>query len=364
MENNTLNPAMLKLARHTRGYTQKQLSSLLGMTPFRYSRLEAGVGQSTDKELTACCDTLNYPRHFFLRNIAVQGPGADGTFHRKRQAMPKLKLDQAYGLAEVRRIEIQQLLEWEQADCSLPLYPVDLYDEDPAKIARTTRAVMGLPPGPVANMTKVIEQAGGVVVMHDFGTRQIDGFSHRLNPSIPPLFHMNSELPPDRWRWTLAHELGHVVMDHDPAAGRQQIEAQANQFAGEFLAPGNEIMPMLIGLNINKLAGLKLEWKISMQAIIERSFDLGAITSSQRRNMHVHLSKAGYKSREPASIDPLPEPPERLFNLAKMHMTTLRYSREEMLDWLAITEKDFQQYYSDPLDAAGQEAIAEEWRVP
>ena len=368
MENSAANPELIRLARQSRGYTQKQLLGAANIVQSRYSRLEAGSGAVSETELASIAGVLDYPPHFFTRNVVLRGPGPDGTFHRKRQAVSKTKLEQAYSLAEVRRLEIQKLLAWDgatdEASGQIPEYPIELYDDDPAKIARSARVAMEVPAGPVYSMTRTLEHAGAVVVAHDFGTRQIDGFSHRLNPLYPPVFHINRELPPDRWRWTLAHELGHIVMSHDPAGSRQLIEAQANEFAGEFLAPGHEIMPMLFGLNLNKLAGLKLEWKISMQAIVERGFALGVITEVQRRRMHIQLSKAGYKTREPESLDPPLEPPERLFNLAKLHMTALEYSRDEMLELLAINATDFQEYYHDPQDMLSLNSnVEDEWRL-
>ena len=297
-----VNPELIRLARLSRGYSQKELAELADIVQPQFSRLEAGVRTVDDATLTTISEKLDYPKHFFMRNPRLEGPGADSIFHRKRQAVRKSKLDQVYALAEIRRLEIQKLLEWERPESYVPSYPIELYDDDPAKVARTVRATLGVPGGPIFNMTRTLEEAGCVVVAHNFGTRQIDGFS-RPGRTLPPIFHINRDLPPDRWRWTLAHELGHIVLDHDPAESPKLIEKQANQFAGEFLAPGHDLMPFLQNLNPSKLAGLKLEWKISMQALVERAFTLGAITASQRKDLHIRFSKAGYRTREPDTLD-------------------------------------------------------------
>ena len=365
MVHEIVNPEMIKLARQSRGYTQRELAGLLKIVQPQFSRIEAGTRPVHESTLRALGEVLDYPSYFFMQRPRLEGPGTDATFHRKRQSARKRKLDQVYALAEVRKLEVQKLLEWDEVECTVPSYPVELFDDDPAKIARTVRAVLGLPTGAIFNMTRTLEQAGCVVVAHNFGSRYIDGFS-RPGRTSPHFFHINRDLPPDRWRWTLAHELGHLVMEHDPAGSPKLIEMQANQFAAELLAPGHEILPMLHGLTISKLAGLKLEWKISMQALIERAFNLGTISPTQRRGMHIRLSRAGYKTREPDTLDPAPEPPERLFNLAKEHMTKLEYSRAELMDWLAINDGDFQEYYHDPHDAGPQEDDSHdsEWRLP
>ena len=365
MVHETVNPEMIKLARQSRGYTQKELAKLVNVVQPQFSRIEAGTRPVHDSALNGLCEVLDYPSQFFIQRPRLEGPGTDVTFHRKRQSVRKSKLDQVYAIAEVRKLEVVKLLEWEGAEYTIPSYPIELFDDDPAKIARTVRVVFGLPSGPVFNMTRTLEQVGCVVIAHNFGSRYIDGFS-RPGRIHPPFFHISRDLPPDRWRWTLAHELGHVVMEHDPVGSPKLIEAQANQFAAEFLAPSHEIASMLQNLTISKLAGLKLEWKISMQALIERAFHLGTITRAQRTGMHIRLSRAGYKTREPDTLDPPGEPPQRLFMLAKTHMTELEYSREELLNWLAINEKDFQEYYHDPLDVGPQagDSLDNEWRLP
>ena len=96
------------------------------------------------------------------------------------------------------------------------------------------------------------------------------------------------------------------------------IENQADLFAGEFLAPGNEIMPLLGSLTLPKLAGLKLEWKISMQALVMRASHFGTITPSQKQSLFIHLNKGGYRIREPETLDPPREYPSKLFQLPRL----------------------------------------------
>lgn len=360
------NGEFVKLARLTRGLTQSQLSNAIGIPGIRLSRIEAGSADVNEDILAKLADTLDYPPNFFSQRSMLRGPGTDGVFHRKRQSLPSKKLSQVYALGETRRLELEKLVEWDGADCAIPQYPVDLFDEDPEKIARTIRAYMKLPNGPIFNLTKTLEEAGCIVVSHDFGSRQIDGFSITTD-TTPPIFHMNQALPPDRWRWTLAHELGHVVMRQDPAQSPELIEKQADLFAGEFLAPGHEIMPLMSGLTLPRLAGLKLEWKISMQALVMRASHLGAITPSQKKSLFVRINKAGYRSREPETLDPPPEYPSKLFQLAKTYMTEVGYSRSQLMEYLAINGSDFDAYYRDPQDGAIAEDIGgggdDEWSL-
>ena len=349
------NPELLRLARQSRSMSQRQLSQLSGVSNGAISRYEAGALEISEDRLSDIAAVLDYPASFFCRKPILVGNVGGALFHRKQQRLSTKILYKAHALAEVRRLEISAMLQsMDIQDAAVPEYPVDLFDDDPDKIARSVRAAMNIPPGPIFNLTETLERSGCVVVPHDFGSRQIDGFSQR--PLYPPCFlHLNADLPPDRWRWTLAHELGHMVMHFDPMASRKEVEDQANVFAAEFLAPAHEIGPMLDGLTFQKLSGLKREWKISMQAIMVHAHRLGCISSEQYRSMYVRLSKAGYRTREPEILDPPAEVPGRMKYLAQAHMDQLEYSRCQLRALLTIGETDFRKHYlaSDILESLG-----------
>ena len=196
--------------------TQAQLSKISDVPPSTISRYEQGTLNVTNEKLPRIADALQYPVSFFYRSVTLRGAEGGAVFHRKQQSLSTGKLYQAHAMAETRRLEITTMLASLDVQAEpLPRYPVDLYDDDPEKIARSVRTLMSIPPGPIFNLTATLERNDCMIVAHDFGSPKIDGFSQR--PNYPPCFiHLNAALPPDRWRWTLAHELGHVIMHDDP----------------------------------------------------------------------------------------------------------------------------------------------------
>ena len=346
------NPEMVELARRSRKLTQAQLAERMGVGQGTISKYEVGMLPIPDEDLIKLSTVLDYPPHFFTQPGSIEGPSISESFHRKRQNISAPLLHQVYAIAEIRRIEVQKLLKsWDRNKLDFPQCPIDEYDDNVEKVARTVRALWQIPPGPVSNVTKAIEKEGGVVFEYDFGTRQIDGFSHRSN-NMPPMFCLNKNVPPDRWRWTLAHELGHIIMHFNSDVERPAkiIEDQADRFAGEFLTPGHELKPQLLGLDFPKLAGLKRYWKISMAALVMRAYHLNVITEHQRRNMFMRLSKAGYRLREPAVTDPPVEPSELPHRLVQFHLDELEYTDGELRHLLAIGDNDFATYYHNPHD--------------
>ena len=354
------NPEMLTLARNTRQLTKTQLAKLAGVSLPAVSRYETGNLGITSDRLSKFAAILDYPPRFFCRKARLIGFGGGSVFHRKQQRVPAKKLYEAHALAEIRRLEVSIMLHSLDVQPQPPVeYDVELFEDDPQKIARSVRAILNIPPGPIFNLTEIIERNSYMVVAHDFGSSQIDGFSQR--PDYPPCFlHLNSELPPDRWRWTLAHELGHLVMHFEPMESPKRVEEQANLFAAELLTPASEIGHMLEGLTFQKLGGLKREWRVSMQSLITRAYHLGTISQGQRRSMFARLSRAGYRTREPKTLDPPVEKPSMMKQLAQRHLDELEYSRSELCDLLAIGEAEFKKHYigsDDILESLGIDDI-------
>merc|ERR1711969_179511 len=91
--------------------------------------------------------------------------------------------------------------------------------------------------GPIRSMTELLEAAGVFVVVDGFLDDEIDAVTLRASEYHPHLVYVNAARPPDRMRMTLAHELGHLVMDAMTLVSPAEAERRANSFAAEFLAP-------------------------------------------------------------------------------------------------------------------------------
>jgi Zn-dependent peptidase ImmA (M78 family) len=119
------------------------------------------------------------------------------------------------------------------------------------------------------------------VVHSDLGGAAISGVTFAVS-GLPPLFVLNEEQPADRLRFTLAHELGHLVMHRFPAP---TMEDDANAFAGALLMPAADIRPYFVGRRVDfaLLAALKPEWKTAMQSLLIRARALKLVSHNQER---------------------------------------------------------------------------------
>jgi Zn-dependent peptidase ImmA (M78 family) len=170
-------------------------------------------------------------------------------------------------------------------------------------------------------MTRTLEHFGAVVTIFEGVSDKIDAFSYyRTRPIIVRNLIKHS---PSRARFDLAHECGHIVMHSNADVGSPHLEEQANNFASAFLLPRTgfaQEFPKGPRLNWTKIFGLKKRWGVSVQAIIKRAYDLNLISAVQYRNAYVHISRNGWRHREP--LEPVPESMEIIptaFNLLKQH---------------------------------------------
>jgi Zn-dependent peptidase ImmA (M78 family) len=206
----------------------------------------------------------------------------------------------------------------------LKIRPHDMADFDnrPQEVARAIRAAWQLPEGPIANVIRVIEDAGGIVIRQAFGTPQIDAIS-RWVPGLPPLFFVNAGLPADRERMSLCHELGHLLMHDMP---NEQMEMEANQFAAEFLMPERDVSPHLDRISIERLAALKPYWRVSMAALLFRATELKKVSAPSARFLWSQMNMRGLKRREPAELDLASETPTVLQDILDLHRTHYGYN--------------------------------------
>ncbi len=337
-----LNPGMLLLARESRGWSQTEAAERVGITQGRLSKMEAGLLPVPPDVVGSLADVLSYPEDFFRQGDAVYGPSTTEFFHRKRQSAPIRVLDQIHAWINIRRIHIDRLLRSVASTKRLQFEHVDLDEyQSPEEIARKVRADWLLPKGPIKDLVRTIEAAGGIVVRFSFGTPKIDAVSTWV-PGLPPLFFMNKDMPADRERLTLAHELGHILMH---ATVRPDMETEANRFAAEFLMPELDIRPQLRDVNLARLAGLKPLWRVSMQALLHRAQDLATITQARAKSLWVQLSQKGYRKHEPPELAFPHEETRALRELVDLHLGSLGYSIADLAQLLALHEEDVLVFY-------------------
>jgi Zn-dependent peptidase ImmA (M78 family)/transcriptional regulator with XRE-family HTH domain len=342
------NHHMLTLARDSRGLTQAELASRLGVMQGTLSKYETGFQEPPSDVVALLSNSLEYPEAFFYE---VGRPYGLPPFHyRRRKKLSAKALARIIAEMNIRRIHLTKLLvsfNWKN-NAFIPEIDPDEYRgrgkgsltmED---AARSIRGMWMLPPGPIENMVQLVEDNGGIVIPCDFGTDLIDAMSQRIE-GLPVLFFVNVDAPADRLRHTLAHELGHMVLHTITVKSDEAMEDEADAFAGAFLLPADEIRPQLRRFDLRQLANLKRYWKVSMAALAVRADRLMLITPYQSKMFWIEMGRLGYRKREPN--EPPKEHPNLLRQMISFHMKKLDYSVSEMAKLLHLKVAEFQEMY-------------------
>lgn len=338
-----LNPEMAILAREFHGFTQSELARCSGLTQSRIARIEAGVGiDLNEEEVLRLSQTLGFQKEFFFLGEQRYGYGTSSVFTRSRKlsAMEKKRLS---GMVNVLRIQIKRMLDHVDIGASRSLPRLSLEDyHSPSSVAIALREAWKIPQGPVKNLTKLIEGAAVVVVECDFLNIPMDATSVSLGDT-PPIIFINKNVPGDRWRFTLAHELAHLVMHDIPTP---KMEEEADWFASEFLVPSDEIAPDLTRMRAYKLntyTTLKSYWGVSMAALIMKSEALGKITSRQKQNLFMQMSKLHIRKDEP---NPIPRESTNLYPMMVNYFRNdLKFTEEEFSNVVLLSPDRLRAYY-------------------
>jgi Zn-dependent peptidase ImmA (M78 family)/transcriptional regulator with XRE-family HTH domain len=337
-----LNPEMLRLARESRGLNRTDLAELVGLSQSAISRLEGGETQPTAETLGKLAIALKYLPELFSQTEIVLGTGCSFLFHRQRRTMPIPEQRRIAAKVNILRIQVERLIRDVEFDFHNRFELIDPEQhKGPEGVARAVRCAWCIPAGPISNVVGILESAGAIVLDCAFGNPKVDAIS-QWPPNLLPLFFVNTGMPGDRQRFTLAHELGHLIMHSVP---REEIEDEANAFAGEFLMPGEEIGPSLSNLTIEKAAALKSFWRVSMQAIIMRAKHLGKITSAQYTRLCQQMAPM-------RMIEPVPIPREQPALLRKaigVHLKTHEYTVDDLSRFAMVGSNEFcDQFVPDP----------------
>jgi Zn-dependent peptidase ImmA (M78 family)/DNA-binding XRE family transcriptional regulator len=294
-------------ARLAAGLTQAKLAERTGMTQAALSRYENDLREPDGETVERIAAELGVTGQLLSNASGLLGATAVDAHMRRRATAKATVWRRLEARLNILRLQVHQLSQSLDLDAVNHMPRLDPIEYSPDAAARLVRMQWRMPVGPVRGVVAWMESAGCFIVEMDFGTPRIDGMSQWIDDH--PIVLINSRVPTDRLRLTLAHELGHLVLHSDPEHVTDEVESEAFAFAAEFLMPAVVIRPQLRALSVGRLHDLKREWMVSFAALIERSYDLGLMTPTRRTSMYKMLSKRGWRTREPLSdVLPLEEP--------------------------------------------------------
>lgn len=332
----TFDAARLTQARYAAGWSKVRLADEVGVSPAAIGQYESQQSSPRPEVLAALGRALSVPVDFFsLGRPLTRVDGMKAHFRSLRSTTTR---DRQKALAFIEQVwELAHALEKRVALPEVALPVAESYSE-PSVAAQHLREHWGLGTKPVRHLVAQAETRGLIVsllTMTNTDVARVGAFSTSHLPR--PVIVVTPERAKSVYvhRFTVAHELGHLLLHRDAAPGDPQQEREADQFAAEFLTPRAQIVNALPRtVSLPRLAELSRHWGVSIESLLIRMKETGTVSevSVRRAYQRLHqLRSSGGEPPEPVSAYPgeMPRMLRQAAELAETHgFSTVDLARE------------------------------------
>lgn len=303
-------PQRITEAREARKLNITQLADLVQVTRQAISRYENGLAQPSESVVSRLSGALDFPLGFFYKPAEMAT--ADGVVFFRT-----FKSSEA---TERRMLEVK--LKWVREACafleaSLHMPPLNLpsldfvlqkdhlADADIDQFATITRRHWNLGNGPIDNLAHVLEKNGIVLSGLDVESEKTDACSSMIDGTAVILYNKKLRSA-SRIRFSLAHELAHILLhghitaeDLKDKKVLDEVESEANRFAGAFLLPSDAFTSDVHSLSLQSFVFLKEKWQVSIGAMLYRCHTLDLLDEETYGTLNRQLSFKRWRKIEP-----------------------------------------------------------------
>ena len=299
----------LKLSRKRRGLSLRALSSAMGgiVSAQAIGKYERAEMKPSSTVAIALAEALEVPLSYLLSPSRVSLEHVEfrklaSTRAKDRAAVESEVLDRVDRYLQVEEILGLDIMEQEGPD-GAP-YRINAVEEA-ERVATRVRKEWNLGGGPIPDITELLEERG-IKVFKWRLPGSVDGLScrvRRVRGDDVRVVVCSTGKSPERQRFTIAHELGHLVLDVPPTVPEEKA---CQRFAGAFLAPGDELIREVgrrrLNFGFEELIEIKHIFGISAAALVMRMRDLGIVTEATVRNIFSGIGR-GWRTEEPRPLE-------------------------------------------------------------
>ncbi len=294
----------IKNARIHKGLSMQQLAESLGISKQMVSKYEQGKAIPTSDKLIALSRLLDQKVDYFFKKPEVT---INDISFRKKSRFPAKKVNT---LKEEIRIKIENYLYIENI-CNLsesftnPLQnQLCLAEEDSKITANALKEAWNIGRDAIHNIIDLFEDHQIKVIEIEEDSNDFDGLATVIDSKYHIIVIARS-MPVERKRFTLLHELGHLLLQID-VPDLKQKEKMCDVFASEMLLSEqnakNEFGDSRSSISFEELKNIQEKYGISIPAIVYKLGESKIISKERVKSFFMKLnSNQEFKSIMQAS---------------------------------------------------------------
>jgi Zn-dependent peptidase ImmA (M78 family) len=262
-------------------------------------QFEQGKSKPEADTLLALAKTLGVDLNYFYRESAIS---LDKIEYRKKTRLTKTEeisvQEKAKDVLE-RYFELEDLMNaslifknpLEASQCHIS------NKNDIEIVAEALREKWDLGTRPIQNVLELLENEG-IKVVEISTSDGFQGFYADANNHTVVVLNQNDDNV--RKRFTALHELGHTILTFEEGF---DVEKGCHSFAGAMLLPKKQVIQAFSEkrkkISLAELIQLKINYGISIQAILARLKNLEIINDPIYKGFIIWMTKVGYRKEEP-----------------------------------------------------------------
>jgi len=273
----------IRNSRLQKGYSLQELADKLGVSKQMISKYEQGQSMPTSEKLIAFSRLFGEKVDYFFRKPEVE---IGEISFRKKSRFSNKRIN---SLKEEIRVKIENYLYVENI-CNLntvfvnPLLLVDVKTAgDVVNAVDTLRDAWNIGNDPIYNIIQLLEDKEVKVIEVEDDSSHFDGLSTVVDAKFYVVV-VNKNLPIERKRFTILHELGHLLLNLSDFEEKEQ-EKMCHAFASEMLLAQKNVYAEFgskrSNISLEEMKNIQKKYGISIPAIVYKLTELQIITKDQ-----------------------------------------------------------------------------------
>ena len=299
----------LRRIRLLKNLSLNEAGLLLNMTGQAVAKYEKGELKPNSDKIIEFAKAYEVNAMELLKSYKI--PNMKFTSFRKRKKLKGQKLELLKEIIQnevAKYLEVLEINNYKDNNIKIKKYVCNNLD-DAEKAAIKFRNDINISLlQPISDLINTLENLGIIIIQipnYNNAFDTFDGLSEIVN-NIPVIVLLEGIDDGARQRFTIVHELGHLVLSLNKDNISLDEEKLCNRFASSLLMPKDAIINEFgihrNNISLYELIAFKNEYKVSIAATLYRLKDLNIISEYTYKNLSININKKFGKKDDPVKI--------------------------------------------------------------